>query len=519
MAGADAHETNLVQMKRFLIAFCAIVTLAITACNGSGSNTVPTISGPQPSPSSMVSPNPSMMPNATADVVVDTSQNLATISKNVLGMNMAGWYDVTQSGLASAMQSTGVSMLRWPGGSLADDYHWQNGSYCGSYVNPNSTFDNFIRDVAQPAALKVSITVNYGTNIACSGPGDPAEAAAWVDYANNQQHYGIKWWTVGNEDYGSWEDDRHSLPHDPATYSSAVSTGYYPMMKAKDPSIQVGVVVGGGTAWDTYVLAHAKFDFVEDHFYAQGPGNENDAYLLNKAPAALAAQLASVRAEMNTAGVPASVPIYLGELNSVYADPGKQTMSIVNGLFAGMALAEAMKQGVPRATWWLGFGGCGIGNQSQSLYGWQNFGGYMSYSDGLPEYGCTNAPAIARGTPFPPARAMQVLSHFAVAGATMHKVTVTGGHGSVVAYGARQGTGFAVLLFNLDENGAIAPTVTIAHAQQTSYSATSIVYGKKQYDDSKNSVWTGPVSKNLGSVNPTFTVMLPAWSMTVVSLR
>jgi hypothetical protein len=506
-------------MRRIIICFCAVATLAITACNGSGSSTVPTVGAPLPSPTTFGSPMPTMMPDSTASVVVDTSQTLATISKNVLGMNMAAWYDISQSGLASAMQSTGVSMLRWPGGSLSDDYHWQNGSYCGSYVNPNSTFDNLIQDVAQPAALKVAITVNYGTNIACNGPGDPAEAAAWVDYANNQKHYGVKWWTVGNEVYGSWEDDRHSLPHDPATYSSAVSSGYYPLMKAKDPSIQVGVVVGGGSAWDTYVLAHAKFDFVEDHFYAQGPGNESDSYLLNKAPAALAADLANVRAEMTAAGVPASVPIFLGELNSVYADPGKQAMSIVNGLFAGMAIAEAMKQGVPRATWWLGFGGCGIGNQSQSLYGWQTFGGYMSYSDGLPEFGCPDAPAIPRGTPFPPARAMQVLAQFAETGATMHKVTVTGGHGSVVAYGARQRSGYAVLLFNLDKASAIMPTVTIAHAQRPSYAAHSIVYGKKQYDDSKNNIWTGPVSKNLGTVSPTFVVTLPPWSMTVVTLR
>jgi hypothetical protein len=139
-------------MKRFVIVFSAMAALGFTACSGSGSYTVPTLSRPLPSPTTFGSPMPTMMPDTTANVVVDTSQTLATISKNVLGMNMAAWYDITQSGLASAMQSTGVSMMRWPGGSLSDDYHWQNSSYCGSYVNPNSTFDNFIQDVAQPAA-------------------------------------------------------------------------------------------------------------------------------------------------------------------------------------------------------------------------------------------------------------------------------------------------------------------------------------------------------------------------------
>src|SRR5579863_2334417 len=175
-------------MKRCLVVLCSIISLGVTACSSSSNSAFPPlppqIQEPSPGPTASASPSPSMTPSATANVVVDTSQDVATISKDVLGMNMAAWYDITQGGLAAAMQSTGVAMTRWPGGSLSDDYHWQNGSYCGSYVNPNSTFDNFIQDVVQPASLKVSITVNYGTNIACNGPGDPAEAAAWVDYAN-----------------------------------------------------------------------------------------------------------------------------------------------------------------------------------------------------------------------------------------------------------------------------------------------------------------------------------------------
>jgi len=76
-----------------------------------------------------------------------------------------------------------------------------------------------------------------------------------------------------------------------------------------------------------------------------------------------------------------------------------------------------------------------------------------------------------------------------------------------------------VLLFNLNKNSAIQPTVTIANAQRTSFDATKIVYGKNQYDDSKNNVWTGPVTKNLGTLKSTFTINLPPWSMTVVKLQ
>lgn len=41
---------------------------------------------------------------------------------------------------------------------------------------------------------------------------------------------------------------------------------------------------------------------------------------------------------MSANGVASTVPIYVGELNSVYANPGKQTVSITNGLFASTSL-------------------------------------------------------------------------------------------------------------------------------------------------------------------------------------
>ena len=58
--------------------------------------------------------------------------------------------------------------------------------------------------------MDVAVTVNYGSNRACSGGADPSEAAGWVQYANDTKHYGITWWTVGDEQFGSWETDRHS---------------------------------------------------------------------------------------------------------------------------------------------------------------------------------------------------------------------------------------------------------------------------------------------------------------------
>lgn len=433
---------------------------------------------------------------------------------------MAVWFDPTQAGIANALQNSGYHLVRWPGGSDSDAYHWQTNSLCaGGYANPNATFDNFESDVVKPAALDVAITVNYGSNAACNAGGDPAEAAAWVDYANNTKHYGVKHWTIGNEVYGSWEYDLHSPAHDPTTYANAVATGYYPQMKAKDPTIQVGVVVEGSTSWDNTVLADAKYDFVELHWYAQAPGGESDSYLLDQAPLDLASAVANERSIMNAAGVPSTVPIYVGEMNSVYTNPGKQTVSIVNGLFAGQAVAELLSAGVPMATWWLAFGGCGVGNQSASLYGWQNFGGYMALSDGTPEYGCSSAQSTAFKTPFPPSRAYELLAQFAIAGNHMLPATVAASLPSVRAFAATKASGYTVLLFNLDQSNAARVTIALQGVTRSSFTGSSNVYGKAQYDDSKNGMWTAPVSSSLGSTGKTFTVTLPAWSMTVLTLQ
>lgn len=93
-------------------------------------------------------------------------------------MNLANWFDITQTGIASALQNAGVKAVRWPGGSASDNFHWETNTECeGGYVNANSTFQNFLKDVVVPADVDAAVTVNYGSNAACNAGGDPAEAA------------------------------------------------------------------------------------------------------------------------------------------------------------------------------------------------------------------------------------------------------------------------------------------------------------------------------------------------------
>jgi hypothetical protein len=460
--------------------------------------------------------------------VVNAASVVAPILSTQVGSNLGGWFDVTQSGVVDAVKAEGAHLVRWPGGSISDGFNWKTLLLCsqmGGSMSSNSTFDNLMDSVVSPNGLEAAVTVNYGSNSTCTGGGDPAEAAAWVSYSKSKG-YNAHHWTVGNEVYGSWEFDLHAKQHDAATYAAAVGTsasnGFYEQMKKADSTAQVGVVVEPNwNGWDGIVLKQASYDFVELHWYAQVPGTESDSYLLTQAPTDFRGVLSTLRSDLASAGKP-NTPIMIGEFNSVGSSPGKQTMSIVNALFMGMTYGEILNNGVAMATAWFGYGGtCNNGNNnSSSLYGWQNYGGYDQVSDGAPLWqNCGGSTTVPAGTMLPTGYAQSLVSQFATPGGNMLSASVGSALTNVRAYAASNSSGYSIMLFNLSSTASTAVTVNLSNASGTSYNATTITYGKAQYDNSQKGVWTAPVTQTLGTVNGTTTVTLPPWSMTVLKLN
>jgi hypothetical protein len=283
--------------------------------------------------------------------------------------------------------------------------------------------------------------------------------------------------------------------------------------------VLVGVDVnpGNNPAWDPTVLAGSKYDFVEFHYYPQAPGSESDTYLTQKAANDLTVSLNALKTELTTAGKP-NTPIYVGEIGSVYSNPGKQSLSITQGLYAGQALGEMMNAGVARVTWWIGFGNCNgtNGNDSSSLYGWQNFGGYNVFADGPTDTPCAGAGPI--GTMSPTARAFQLFSNVAVTGESVLTSSVTGDTTNVRAYAATHSGGTALVLFNVSKNASAQVAVSLS-AQNTSSDVSVETYSKAIYDQSQTNVWADPTTTDMGAQNLPLTLTLAPWSMNVVIIK
>jgi hypothetical protein len=475
-------------------------------------------------------------------VSVNQSGGGPTVTDQLLGMNMAVWYDFTaqKTAVLNAFQGAGIVALRWPGGSTSDDYHWNGGSAnpangtapvpgtcAGAYQDSNTNYLNFINELENAGSFDVALTADYGTNPACTGGGDPNEAANWVKYAYANGGT-VSHVTVGNEEYGSWEEDMHTKQHDPGTYASSVigTSGYYDLIKAANSSTLVGVAVDANSnccaaGWDTTVLTNAagSYDFVEFHYYPQNPGDENDTYLVHQAALDLTTDINTIKQELVAASEP-DKPIYVGEMGSVSSNPGKQSVSITQGLYAGQALGEMMNDGVSRATWWIGFGNCNgtAGNNSASLYGWQDWGAYNVFSDGTEDPSCPNYGSF--GSMSPTAAAFDLFQHVAVNGESVLTAGVAGDTTDVRAYAATHSGGTALVLFNLNET--TSETVSVSFSTETSSpGVTEYTYDKAIYDltDTPTLEWNGPTTTALGSQTLPLTVTLAPWSMNVFIIQ
>ncbi|MFB9699051.1 cellulose binding domain-containing protein [Amorphoplanes digitatis] len=446
---------------------------------------------------------------AAADTAVDVDvrAGLATVPGTALGLNHAIWdAELGTTAVSGLLKDAGVEMLRYPGGSYADIYHWRDHTAPGGYVAPNTDFDTFMAGAKRTGAQPM-IIANYGT-------GTAQEAADWVRYANVTKGYGATYWTIGNENYGNghygaaWEADDHA-DKSPKEYAANV-VAYAAAMKAVDPSIKVGAVltmpgnwpdgiVGTGDqgTWNAEVLtrAGASIDFVDVHWY---PGGGTAAESLTRtehiedAVYLLRGQLARY------AGANAGrIGISMTETN---VGVGQNTQP--GALFLADVYSGLLEQGVFTVQWWNTHNGIGT---VSTVAGQRDYGDFGLLSSG----GCTSDGSVCEppmNTPFAPYHALKLMGSFARAGDQL--VRAGANNPLVSAHASRRPNGdLGVLLVNKDPDNA--HTVDLRYHGWTPAGAVPTV---STYTNGAAAVQTAPAGTATGQT-------LPAYSLTLLTLR
>jgi alpha-L-arabinofuranosidase len=178
------------------------------------------------------------------------------------------------------------AFVRWPGGNVAQDYHWIWG------VGPRDARPEWVNlswwDEPEPSDFGTHEFVRFCRALGAEphlvvnveGRGaTAADAAAWVEYANgstatkygalrathgSQEPFGVTIWEIGNEIWGDWVRG-HS---DAETYARNYLR-YHEAMRAVDPSLQFIAVGDNDMAWNRTVLgrAGARIDYLAIHHY------------------------------------------------------------------------------------------------------------------------------------------------------------------------------------------------------------------------------------------------------------
>jgi hypothetical protein len=416
---------------------------------------------------------------------VNASQTVRAADARWFGLNTAVWdnnFDTPTT--ANALQQLGTGILRFPGGSLADQYHWATGTTLTNTWTWGTSFNNFIH-VATNAGAQAMITVNYGT-------GTPQEAAAWVRSANVTNRLGFKDWEIGNEVYGTWETDSNNLPNDPYTYATRAAQ-YITQMRAADPTIKIGVVSAPGEntysnnathfavnprtgttnyGWTPIMLSTLKAlgvtpDFLIHHVYPEYGVDSDQSLLLDSAN--WAGDAADLRQQITdyigSAGT--NIELICTENNSDSGNQGKQSTSLVNGLYLADSLAHLMQTEFDGFIWWdLRNGSDTSGDFSASLYGWRTVGD-LGIIGGLNTY-------------YPTFYADKLMHDYVQGGDTI--LTATSDYGLVTDYASRKADGaLTLLVINKDRDSSYTAQITLTNFSPSAV-ATVHTFGMPQDD-------------------------------------
>lgn len=215
-----------------------------------------------------------------------------------------------------------IPVMRWPGGTVVHEYRWRHGigpkplrptvdTYAWKGIeNYQFGTDEFLQWCRQ-IGTEPYINLNMGNDPEYAGT--LWEALEWIEYVNGDPSsnlgklrahyghsapYGVKYWCIGNENYGPW--GKHTAEAD--TIYAKKLRQWSGIIKQRHPELSL-LGIGRSLKWNRTVLDSCGeyLDFLTQHYYVTSrvkDGEIENPVRTLFAPAKMEAHLALLGAQL-----------------------------------------------------------------------------------------------------------------------------------------------------------------------------------------------------------------------------
>lgn len=240
--------------------------------------------------------------------------------------------DGFRTDVIDAMRKIRVPILRWPGGCFVSSYHWKKA------VGPERTpvFDKSWR-VEDPNLFGTDEYIALCRRIGCepyictnAGTGTPEEMSDWVEYCNlkdqgeyarlralsgHSDPYGVRYWSIGNENYGAWELGAKGVGEWGRLVLESAK-----LMRHVDPDVKLSAAALPDLDWNVALLKACgeHLDWISIHKYWNLMAQENDFYTYEESMACtndLDTDINRVRGLLTAMGLEKKIRIAYDEWN------------------------------------------------------------------------------------------------------------------------------------------------------------------------------------------------------------
>ena len=317
--------------------------------------------------------------NSTVNINVNLSNQIGNVLPTHFGTNLThflGESSLNETDFMDNLNNLGDVFFRYPGGNGSNQFFW-DGNVPSSILNDDQItvndlidgtgwrispdeFSNVLIQTNSQGIIAVNASyARYGTALNATQVA-AGYAADFVRHMNNNLNANIKYWEVGNENYGPWQAGHtvNGIQISGTDYGNIFNV-FVDSMKAADPTIKIGAVIfphdGVYNNWSRNVLQKVQntADFLIIHDYFKRKNNPN-----NVTYDEMMISVDEVQQDVNnvnnmvtsyTSKPSNYYPIAMTEYNS---KTGEREISMANAIFIARVLAEQIKHQIGMSLIW-----------------------------------------------------------------------------------------------------------------------------------------------------------------------